>query len=38
MLWEVGRGVVMGNSLVPTEEGGGPAKPKKLGKFIQNVV
>ena len=29
-LCEVGRGVVMDNSLVPVEEGGGPANPKKL--------
>lgn len=28
----------MDNSLVPVEEGGGPANPKKLGDFIQNVV
>lgn len=37
-LCEVGRGVVMDNSLVSVEEGGGPANPKKLGNFTQNVV
>lgn len=37
-LCEVSRGVVMDNSVVPVEEGGGPANPKTLDDFIQNVV
>lgn len=37
-LCEMGRGVVMDNSLVPVEEGRGPANPRKLDNFIQNVV